>query len=176
MDEREERIVRERENDWPRSILVIIGALLIFAGYHLLEWVRTESPASELINNVSNPSQISLIRSPETLVHRLVDRNIDGATILLNPVQVESVLGDYVFMIKLEEQKTIPVVLLGEITGRQAERRVEIEAGQTLRVFGFLLPLRDIDMISSADFLDEQEWERLRTHTHYITAVRVVVL
>lgn len=175
MDDDPKRAPRDRENDWPRSILMVLGVLLLVAGFYLFNWVRTASHAAELFNKISSPSQQGLITSPDTLVHRLMDQNIAGATVLLNLVRVDSVLGDYVFMIDLGDRGTIPVVLLGEITGRQSEKRVAVEAGQMTRIFGFLLPLDEVSMITNPDFIDESERSTLLSNPYYIGAIRVVV-
>jgi len=85
-------------------------------------------------------------------------------------------LGDYIFTIDLGQGRTIPVVLLGEITGRQPEEKVEIYADQKLRIFGFLLPLDDFSLVTKPASINEQDKDQLRAYAQYIIGVRVVVL
>jgi hypothetical protein len=166
----------DRENDWPRSILVLLGSLLIVLAFLFLGWVREQSPAATLFDRISNFSQPGLINNPGTFIERQQDSNLNGATVLLQSVRVKSVPGDYVFMIEVGGGATMPVVLLGELSGRQPETRIRVQPGQLAYIFGFLLPLHDPSLITNFEFIDELEQARLRTYSRYINAIYVSIL
>ncbi len=176
MNDIQEQMIQQRERDWPRSILLIIGSLMILAAYGLYHSMKSRADMVPYVNTISNLNQPSLIRSTETLVDLLESSQIDGSTVLLNPVRVDSLIGDYTFSIDLGKNKTLPVVLMGEITGRQPETNVEVNAGDSVRIFGFILPLDDMRLLTRAEFLNEADKRMLLNHSHYISAIRVVVL
>ncbi len=176
MIEAQEQIIQERELDWPPIILLIIAALIMLTAYGLYHVMDSRAEMAPYVNSISNINQPALIRSSDALVNLLDSPQIDGSTVLLNPVRVDSLVGDYMFMIDLGQNKKLPVVLLGEITDRQPENKVEVKAGGMVRIFGFILPLDDIRLLTRPGFFSEADQRMLRTQSHYISAVRVVVL
>jgi len=176
MYENRESSTRGENKDWPRSVLIILGSTLIFAAFGLYHWVGHQPSVKQLFNKVTNMSQAGLITSAKTLYERDKDLNIDGATVLLQSVRVNEVLGNFVFTVDLGEQESMPVVLLGEITERQAEDKVQIEVNQNARIYGILLPLKGISTIAQEAFMNESEKVKLKSYDHYISALRVEVL
>ncbi|HSN98561.1 MAG TPA: hypothetical protein VLS89_09685, partial [Candidatus Nanopelagicales bacterium] len=71
--------------------------------------------------------------------------DLRGRTVILDGVRVLRVVGNYTFWVGGEgDAPSLPVLLRGELMGRQPEGRVEVRAGQQVRILGTLRRLVDI--------------------------------
>jgi hypothetical protein len=114
-----------------------------------------------------------------TSVAQLVDpadvAALQGRPAMLDRVRVTRVLGDYTFLVG-DDNASIVVALYGEMTHRQSETAVVVRAGDELRIFGTVWPMRDIDDIEDRSSLSADEIALLRGRGLYISAARVVHL
>lgn len=175
LDKDTEQIITERENDWHPAILTVIGLIFVGSGLALFQWVNTISPAAGITNQVSGFSQPNIIDSVGTIIDHRYDKNLVGATVLIEEAQVIGVLGNYFFLVGNDPANAVPVMLLGEATGRQPDTQTVVKTGDTVRIFGILLPLKNLKRISDPEFIRPEEAELLRTKDFYISGIRVDV-
>lgn len=114
------------------------------------------------------------ITSLEPLLDDPVARGLVGSDVALDRVPVQSVVGDHLFWVGTSRDRRVPVLLLGERTGRQPESQVEVAAGQALMIFGIVRATSPEALFEGAALLSEQQRRELLASDIYISALRVL--
>ena len=118
-------------------------------------------------------------QDPITSVREIADERVKATLlaedVILADIEIDKVIGERVFLIS-EDGQTVPVVLFGELTDRQHDRAVTLEAGQRIRIYGVIRMLRSIGEIVDQEALAANDAQKLRDHETYISAFRVVPL
>ncbi len=127
---------------------------------------------------IGQPGMFTHLRAITSVAEMVAERfagNLVGRDVILADVVVAEVLGERVFLLRHDDE-TVPVVLFGELTGRQLDRAVTLEEGQRLRIYGVVRQLRVIAEIANEDLLDPGEAAKLREHEIYVSALHVAPL
>ncbi len=161
----------KESHPWPRSILFTLGFLMILVGIGLFRLIEVTTDLSKISNKTASFSKIDVINSLDDISLEDQKLNLNGSPVLLRDVLVKEVLGNYLFMIG-NKDVSIPVVLSGEITGRQQEEKVKIRAGDRLRLTGLLFSLEEPEDIIDPSFIDAKELKRIKNQAVYIYALR----
>jgi len=183
----------ERERDPNRAWLVVMATLLIAAAAALLLFAEHLDPSKGIIGRpasfspaehrpASGQPQSSAVQIP-TLITKLDvfwntpdQLSLRGVQVALRNAPVIRVVGDYTFWIGTSADHRVPAVLKGELTGRQPERRVQVRAGQVVRIFGIVRLLGGAQEIDEAWAIDAQERRALDASPIFISADRVVIV
>jgi hypothetical protein len=99
--------------------------------------------------------------------------NLLGRNVAIWGVPVERVTGDWLFGIGDDADDAVPVVLLGEQTGRQPESRTDVRVGDVGAVFGTVHALRDLVLVDDRLAAHHDERDRLSSVQVYISALHV---
>ncbi|HSP78982.1 MAG TPA: hypothetical protein VLQ93_10660, partial [Myxococcaceae bacterium] len=120
--------------------------------------------------------ELPLVVDLELLLTTPDKEKLVGRQVELEDAPVQSVVGDFTFWVGPDAERRVPVVLLGELMGRQPETRVEVRAQQRVRVFGVVRGLRDVESFDADRLLSPREREALQQSDIFISASRVVTL
>jgi len=115
---------------------------MILVGIGLFRFIEVNTDLSRISNKTASFSKIDVINSLDDISFENQKLNLNGIPVLLRKVLVKEVFGNYLLLIG-NKDVSIPVVLSGEITGRQHEEKVQIRAGDLLRLTGFLFSLEE---------------------------------
>lgn len=162
-----------REQDAPRPLIVLLifaSLLLVGGAYYAIE---KSGMASNVIGEPMSFGREGPIMDLEDLFREPEKRNLLGRDVALWRVPVEHVPGDYTFWVGFEANRTVPVVLLGELTSRQHESQTEVQPGDTLAIFGRVRAVREVQFLDREWAMAAAEWDRLERALIYISAVRV---
>lgn len=165
-----ERVDRSELEQPSRIALAIAASLLAAAAAALFLWLNSVDDADRVAGQPMTFGDSGPITSIEAILAEPAKRNLVGREVALRDVVATEVPGDVVFLAG-NEHGSVPVVLLGEERGRQAEERVQVERGDSLRIFGIV---RTRAMLADASLLSPSERDRLREAPLYIEALRVV--
>jgi hypothetical protein len=120
-----------------RFVLLLVVAGLVAVAGAMLAWARSKDPSGRIIGT---PASLSSGGGPITSVATLLDEpakgNLVGRGVQLSHAAVQQVVGDHVFLIGPTADRTVPVVLLGELAERQPEGMVQIREGQRVWILG----------------------------------------
>ena len=159
----------------PAWQLAIIGLLLLGGAVALMQWAQTLSSTREVIGTPGMFPYQGPITSVREIADESVKANLLAEDVILADVEIDQVIGERVFLIA-EDGQSVPVVLFGELTDRQHDRAVTLEAGQRIRIYGVIRVLRSIEEIMDVEALAADDAQTLRNHAIYISAFRVVPL
>lgn len=163
----------------PAWQLAIIGLFLLGGAVALMYWSQTLSSSREVMGKPGMFPHQGPITSVSEITDESVKANLLTQDVVLADVEIDQVIGERVFLISEAGQRdgqSVPVVLFGELTNRQQDRAVTLEAGQRIRVYGVIRMLRSIEEITDEEALAADEAQKLRDHAIYISAMRVVPL
>ncbi len=181
----------------PRWALTLFALILMVGAVVLLHWLNVRDAGDRVAGTPAQfskppeqeaaappqPRQEPIVMVAPTLVtelHLILEApeqaRLVGSEVVLESVPVQEVVGDYTFWIGQDADARVPVVLFGELTGRQPEQQVQVRQGERVRLFGVVRKLRDVDAIERAGFLSPGEREALRRSEIFISAWRVVPL
>ncbi|MFO8002650.1 hypothetical protein, partial [Thioalkalivibrio sp.] len=155
--------------------LVIIALLLLGGAVALMQWAQTLSSTRTVIGSPGMFPHQGPITSVREIAGEQAKANLLAKDVILADVEIEQVIGEHVFLIS-EHGQTVPVVLFGELTGRQQDRAVTLEAGQRIRIYGVIRMLRSIEEIVDEKALEGDDAQKLRGHEIYVSAFRVAPL
>jgi hypothetical protein len=157
---------------WPW--LISLGLLgLALGGF----WRFSQS--ERFAHIVGNPRSDGIL--PITEISEIVDEHVNlnllGRPVSFDRVYVTKVEGDFVFFASdhsdAAEQDAVPVVLMAERTGRQAEQRIELEAGDAIAIYGQIRRMKPSTFAGDA-LLTTREREQILKFPVYISAQRVI--
>lgn len=111
---------------------------------------------------------------PPGLPEELIDEVIDEIVVVRAPVH--EVVGDHLFWIGAGPEQRVPVLLLGERTGRQPEQQIEIEQGQQVEILGIVRTTNPAALFQGSALLSDSERRDLLSSKVYISALRVITL
>lgn len=140
-----------------------------------MQWAQTLSSTSEVMGRPGMFPHQGLITSVSEIGRENVKANLLAEDVVLADVEIDQVIGERVFLIS-EDGQSVPVVLFGELTDRQHDRAVTLEAGQRIRIYGVIRMLRSLEEIVDEEGLAADDAQKLRDHAIYISAFRVVPL
>ncbi len=159
----------------PAWQLTFIGLVLLGAAVALMQWAQTLSITRTVIGSPGMFPYQGPITSVREIAGETAKANLLAKDVVLADVEIDQVIGERVFLIS-EHGETVPVVLFGELTGRQHDRAVTLEAGQRIRIYGVIRMLRSIEEIVDEQALAADDTQKLRGHEIYISAFRVAPL
>jgi hypothetical protein len=159
----------------PAWQLAIIGLLLLGGAVALMQWAQTLSSTRVVMGRPGMFPHHGAITSVREIADENVKANLLAEDVVLADVEIDQVIGERVFLIS-EDGQTVPVVLFGELTDRQHDLAVTLEAGQRIRIYGVIRMLRGIEEIADEEALATDDAQKLRDHAIYISAIRVVPL
>ncbi len=140
-----------------------------------MQWAQTLNSSREVIGRPGMFPHQGPITSVREIIDERVKANLLTEDVVLADVEIDQVIGERVFLIS-EDGQSVPVVLFGELTDRQHDRAVTLEAGQRIRVYGVIRLLRSIEEITDEEALAADDAQKLQDHAIYISAMRVVPL
>jgi hypothetical protein len=183
----------QRERDPHPAWLIFTAILLIAAAASLLLFAQHLDRSNEIIGSpasFSTPEQRPASGQPQsragsipTLITSLDvfwstpdQLSLRGVQVALRNARVISVVGDYTFWIGNSADHRVPVVLKGELTGRQSEKQVQVRAGQVIRVFGIVRLLGGAQEIDESWAIDARDRRALDASPVFISADRVTTV
>lgn len=140
-----------------------------------MQWAQTLSSTRGVMGKPGMFPHQGPITSVREIADEGVKANLLAEDVVLADVEIDQVIGERVFLIS-EDGQSVPVVLFGELTDRQQDHAVTLEAGQRIRIYGVIRMLRSLEEIMDAEALAADEAQKLRDHAIYISAMRVVPL
>jgi hypothetical protein len=161
-----------REQDAPLSLILLMIAvmlLLVGAGFY---WADHSDMAEHVLGQPTQAGGSDPILDLDEILGERVGRNLVGRDVSLWDVRVAHVPGDYVFWIA-GDGRQVPVVLLGEQTGRQGEHEKQIRTGDRVAIFGTMRSIREVQLLDERWAMSRAEWDRLAREQIYISALRV---
>lgn len=162
-----------REQDAPRPlILLLIVALLLIVGVSYYS-IKQSGLAGSVIGEPMRFGMDEPLMELDDLLQEREKRNLLGRDVALWRVPVERVVGDYTFWVGSDDERRVPVVLLGEQASRQEEHQSEVNRGDTLAVFGTVRAIREVRLLDEVWAMEDEEWASVLTATIYISAIRV---
>jgi hypothetical protein len=180
-DERVEAVVAARERD-PRPVtLVLVAIVLIAAAGGLLVIAGEDDAIGEYVGQpagFARPEEnaAAIITELDRINDAKDPTGLQGRHVALRDIGVQSVVGDYTFWAGPNAEAAVAVVLLGELTARQAEGQTRLLPGQRADIFGIIrVPARP-SVFRLDELLDPAEKARLRQSQIYIDASRVTVV
>ena len=159
----------------PAWQLAIIAFLLLGGAVALMQWAQTLSSERMVIGSPGMFPYQGPITSVREIAGESAKANLLAKDVVLADVKIDEVIGERVFLIS-EQGQNVPVVMFGELTDRQHDRAVALEAGQRIRIYGVIRMLRSIEEIVDEAALAADDAQKLRDHETYISAFRVVPL
>lgn len=151
------------------ALAIITTVVLLFVG------ARSVTGAGRVIGAPGMFRGAQPITSVTTIVREPARENLIGREVILDDVPVLGVPGDYTFWVGTGEE-AVPVVLRGELTGRQRERETEIREGQRVRIFGTLRQMRSVAAIDDFEILSAEAARAIAKSEVYVSATRVDVI
>ena len=128
-------------------------------------------PAKEPVKAASQPSE--LVTEVRSISGSRDDAALRGRQAVLIDVKVQAVPGDYTFWVGPDQQTMVPVVLRGELKGRQAETQTKVRPGDVVRVFGVLRQTAGSSVFAEDHLLDAQETDEILKRYLFVEASRV---
>lgn len=98
-----------------------------------------------------------------------------GRQVTIRGAGVQSVVGDYTFWIGRDENNRIPVVLVGEMTGRQPHGETIVRNGNVVTIFGVVRATGQGRVFEQDSLLDDEQRSQLAATDTYIAASQVLV-
>jgi len=141
----------------------------------LTQWAQNLSRTRWVMGSPGMFPHQGPITSVREIAGERAKANLLAKDVILADVEIDQLVGERIFLIS-EHGQTVPVVLFGELTARQHDRAVTLEAGQRVRIYGVIRALRDIGEIVDGKALAPDDAQRLRDHEIYISAFRVAPL
>jgi len=159
----------------PAWQLAIIALALLGGAVALMQWAQTLSSTRTVVGSPGMFPHQGPITSVREIVGESAKANLLAKDVILADVEVDQVIGERAFLIS-EHGETAPVVLFGELTARQHDRAVTLEAGQRVRIYGVIRMLRSVAEIVDEQGLATDVAQTLRGHEIYVSAFRVAPL
>lgn len=159
----------------PAWQLALIAFVLLAGAVALMQWAQTLSSTRTVVGSPGMFPHQGLITSVREITGESAKANLLAKDVILADVEIDQVIGERVFLVS-EHGQTVPVVLFGELTGRQHDRAVTLEAGQRIRIYGIIRMLRSIEEIVDETAFAADDAQMLRDHEIYISAFRVAPL
>lgn len=167
------------------AVLALMSGFLVFAAWGLLAWAGARDEAGEIVGRPT-----SFDRQEEAEERRLaalitdLDQILDsphpaalrGRQVVLFEAPVQSIVGDWFFWVGRDEERRIPVMLLGERARRQREWSSAVLPGQSVRIFGFVRLAGDAEPLRADPLLDDVQRRAVRNARIFISALRVEIL
>lgn len=98
-----------------------------------------------------------------------------GRQVTIRGAGVQSVVGDYTFWIRREGNNRTPVVLVGEMTGRQPHGETVVRNGDVVTIFGVVRATGQGRVFERDPLLDDEQRSELAATDTYIAASQVLV-
>lgn len=155
--------------------LAIIALGLLGGAVALMLWAQALSSTRTVVGSPGMFPHEGPITSVTEIAGESAKANLLATDVILADVEIDQVIGERVFLIS-EHGETVPVVLFDEMTSRQRDRAVPLEAGQRIRIYGVIRMLRSIEEIADDEELAARDAQKLRDHEVYISALHVVPL
>lgn len=168
------RITAERENDWPPAMLALFAVAILAAVTLVYVAFEAGEHGGRIAGEPARFDQHLPIRELDVILSEPAVDNLVGRQVLLDRVEVDRVVGDFVFWIGDRQRGAVPVVLLGEQTGRQAEGTTEVREGQEVQVVGVIRALVDLDVLDRG-MLDDMQRRALANNAFFIGAEQVEI-
>jgi hypothetical protein len=149
-----------------------VGVVLMCAGLAGFAFWYQERPQG-LRGPASFDSGPATITSLGEITSEHVAGNLLDRQVRLDRASVVAVSGDFLFWVADAGGARVPVVLFGELTGRQPDEAVQVAPGQELRIIGVVRPLADVGAVTREAWLSERDLDALRGRELFISAVRV---
>ncbi len=162
---------REHDASQPLILLVIVILLVMVAGVYYA--IKQSGLAGSVMGQPMSFGVDQPVMDLDEILHEHEKRNLLGRDVALWRVPVERVVGDYTFWVGFDEDRRVPVVLLGEQAGRQKETQTDVNRGDTLAVFGTVRSVREVRHLDEVWAMDEAEWESVEEAIIYVSAIRV---
>jgi hypothetical protein len=159
----------------PAWQLALLALALLGLAVALMQWAQTLGSARMVIGSPGMFPHQGPITSVREIAGESAKANLLAKDVILADVEIDQVLGEQVLLIS-EGGQSVPMVELGELTGRQHDGAVRLEAGQRIRIYGVIRMLRSIEEIVDEKALAADELQKLREHEVYISAFRIVPL
>lgn len=159
----------------PRWVLLLIAVVLLAAVVAMMVGERSLSATRGVVGEPGMFPHLEAIFSLDEIVSENVKGNLRGRQVVLTDVAVHDVLGDLAFLIG-QDGNTVPVVLFGELTGRQSPEAVALRAGQQVRIYGIVRKVIDPEHLQDLTLVEPAAAAKLEGHKIYISALRVVPL
>lgn len=159
----------------PGWLLAIIALGLLGGAVASMLWAQSLSSTRTVVGSPGMFPHAGPITSVSEIAGESAKANLLASDVILADIEIDQVIGERVFLIS-EHGQTVPVVLFGELTGRQPDHAVTLEAGQRIRIYGVIRMLRSIEEIADEEALAAGDVQTLRGHEVYISALRVVPL
>jgi len=159
----------------PRWVLLAIALVLLAAVVAMVIGARSHSAAQGVVGEPGMFRHLQAIVSLDQIVSERAKDNLRARQVILTDVVVEDVLGDLAFLVG-QNGKTVPVVLFGELTGRQHPEAVTLRAGQNIHIYGILRNVTGPKHLQNLTLVDPAAAEKLEGHEVYISAMRVAPL
>lgn len=156
-------------------VLSVIAVVLLAAVVAMMVGERSLSATRGVIGKPGMFQHLEAIFSLDEIVSENVKDNLRARQVVLTDVVVRDVLGDLAFLIG-QEGNTVPVVLFGELTGRQRPEAVTLHAGQHVRIYGILRKVMGPEHLRNLTLVDPAAAAKLEGHQIYISAMRVAPL
>ncbi len=101
--------------------------------------------------------------------------DVAGRQVTIRGAGVQGVVGDYTFWIGRDEDNRIPVVLVGEMTGRQPHGETVVRNGDVVTIFGMIRATERGRVFDQDPLLDDEQRSELAATDIYIAASQVLV-
>lgn len=159
----------------PRWLLSAIAAVLLAAVVAMVVGAGSLSTTRGVVGQPGMFPYLEAIVSLDQVTSEDVTENLRARQVILQEVVVEEVLGDLAFLVG-QDGETVPVILFGELTGRQRADAVALRAGQRVRIYGILRKVFGPGHLQRLARLEPTAAAKLQGHAVYISAMRVAPL
>ncbi|WP_139229897.1 hypothetical protein [Marinobacter daqiaonensis] len=141
----------------------------------LMLWAHTLDHTRTVIGSPGMFPHQGPITSVREIGGEKVKANLIAKDVILGDVEIDQMIGERVFLIS-DHGQTVPAILFGELTVRQHDRSVTLEAGDRVRIYGVIRMLRSIEELVDERAVSADQAHKLRDHDVYISAFRVAPL
>ena len=164
-----------KRQDAPRWLLLLIVLVLLLGVGGGFLWIQSRTGMNHLVNQPATLGNQGPITAVDQILNESVPANLIGREVALEDAHVQQLVGEYTFWIGPTATRRIPVVLFGELTGRQPPSAANLVEGQRVRAFGIVRSMRELTAFGTDPLLGPQELARIRQWPVFISARRVVV-
>lgn len=162
-----------REQDAPRALIVLMILLMLGGVAGALAWIQRANVAGDVVGRPTPLARAGPIFTVNEILEEPAKGNLLGRDVAIWRTPVQDVSGDFLFWVGPDSTRVVPVVLLGEETGRQVERQTVVERGDTVALFGYVRAVRDASLVDGPVENRIAEWRRLARSMVYISALQV---
>lgn len=165
-----------RAQDAPRWLLLLLVLLLVAPVAGLFAWLQATGRVESVIGQAATLGHEPVVTQLSQVLDEHFSRALHGRVVALEVEAVQQVVGDYTFWIGPNEDRRVPVVLLGEAKQRQPERVTSVDAGDRVRVYGMIRTIDELSAFDEDHLLQSPHRTALQQHEMFISALRVDVM